>query len=255
MAGVTQRSTLLHSVLRWPCTLMFRAFLTTLRGQARTWVGPRGRRAPLPVCGVVHLTGPRNSRPPSIPSYPDVLDGTETVKVLLVADRATACNAARDAATYASIHGCRDFGGRQAGRDEAPPSGAAPRTPPAAIEEKGVQVGHAAGQTPPIPLNSTRTEIFFQIRQRGLLKAPNPMKSHPKRHDKRRYCRFHREYGHDTEDCRDLQYQIEDLICRDHLRQYVHDHNPHSLTTDPLETHHPDPKVRSRSKSTSSSAG
>ncbi|RZS22232.1 hypothetical protein BHM03_00054975 [Ensete ventricosum] len=57
---------------------------------------------------------------------------------------------------------------------------------------------------PLIPLNSTRTEIFFQIQERGLLKAPNPMKSHLERCDKRRYCRFHRKYGHDTEECHDL---------------------------------------------------
>ncbi|RWW86383.1 hypothetical protein BHE74_00004845 [Ensete ventricosum] len=49
------------------------------------------------------------------------------------------------------------------------------------------------------------------------------MKSHPERCNKRRYCRFHREYEHDTEECRDLQYQIEDLIRRDHLRRYVRD--------------------------------
>ncbi|RWW71896.1 hypothetical protein BHE74_00020346 [Ensete ventricosum] len=49
------------------------------------------------------------------------------------------------------------------------------------------------------------------------------MKSHPERRDKIRYCRFHKEYRHDTEECRDLQYQIEDLIRRDHLRRYVCD--------------------------------
>ncbi|RWW62121.1 hypothetical protein BHE74_00030772 [Ensete ventricosum] len=49
------------------------------------------------------------------------------------------------------------------------------------------------------------------------------MKTHSERRDKRRYCRFHREYGHDTEECRDLQYQIEDLIRHRHLRRYVHD--------------------------------
>ncbi|RRT66552.1 hypothetical protein B296_00012319 [Ensete ventricosum] len=66
-------------------------------------------------------------------------------------------------------------------------------------------------------------QIFFQIREKGLLKAPNPMKSHFERRDKRRYYRFHREYGHNTEECHDLQYQIEDLIRHEHLRRYVHD--------------------------------
>ncbi|RRT65741.1 hypothetical protein B296_00001118 [Ensete ventricosum] len=49
------------------------------------------------------------------------------------------------------------------------------------------------------------------------------MKSHSERHDKRRYCRFHREYDHDMEECRDLQHQIEDLIRHGHLRWYVRD--------------------------------
>ncbi|RRT40176.1 hypothetical protein B296_00035153 [Ensete ventricosum] len=75
----------------------------------------------------------------------------------------------------------------------------------------------------PIPLNSTRTKIFFQIQEKGLLKAPNPMKSHSERRNKRRYCRFHREYGHDTEKCRELQYRIKDLIRCGHLHRYVRD--------------------------------
>ncbi|RRT41437.1 hypothetical protein B296_00032541 [Ensete ventricosum] len=49
------------------------------------------------------------------------------------------------------------------------------------------------------------------------------MKSHSERCDKRRYCHFHREYDHDTKECRDLQYQIEDLIRRRHLCRYVRD--------------------------------
>ncbi|RRT49156.1 hypothetical protein B296_00046975 [Ensete ventricosum] len=71
--------------------LMCRAFPTTLRGPARTC--PRERRAPLPVCGTVHLTDPRNSIPSSIHSHPGILDRTKTVEILLVTDRATARNA------------------------------------------------------------------------------------------------------------------------------------------------------------------
>ncbi|RRT82991.1 hypothetical protein B296_00010396, partial [Ensete ventricosum] len=49
------------------------------------------------------------------------------------------------------------------------------------------------------------------------------MKTRSERHDKRRYCHFHREHDHDTEECRDLQNQIEDLIRQGHLCRYVHD--------------------------------
>ncbi|RZR87909.1 hypothetical protein BHM03_00015382 [Ensete ventricosum] len=67
------------------------------------------------------------------------------------------------------------------------------------------------------------------------------MKTHFERRDKRRYCRFHREYGHDTKECRDLQYQIEDLIRHGHLRRYVRDQS--SLPTSrPPQDSSPRPK-------------
>lgn len=39
--------------------------------------------------------------------------------------------------------------------------------------------------------------------------------------DKRKYCRFHKDHGHNTEDCRDLKEQIEELIQKGKLQKYV----------------------------------
>ena len=44
------------------------------------------------------------------------------------------------------------------------------------------------------------------------LKWPRPLYSSPNVHDKRKYCRFHKDHGHYTEDCKDLKEQIEELI-------------------------------------------
>ncbi|RRT84284.1 hypothetical protein B296_00000156 [Ensete ventricosum] len=75
----------------------------------------------------------------------------------------------------------------------------------------------------PIPLNSTRTEVFLQILDEGLLKTPNPIRTKIGGRDKRRYCRFHCDYGHDTEECNNLKNQIEDLIRQGLLHRFVRD--------------------------------
>ncbi|KAL0408268.1 UNVERIFIED_CONTAM: hypothetical protein Sradi_1761200 [Sesamum radiatum] len=47
------------------------------------------------------------------------------------------------------------------------------------------------------------------------------MKDNPKRLKSDKYCRFHRDRGHTTEECHHLKNEIEKLIQRGYLRQYV----------------------------------
>ncbi|RWW09169.1 hypothetical protein GW17_00027341, partial [Ensete ventricosum] len=69
------------------------------------------------------------------------------------------------------------------------------------------------------------------IWEKGLLKTLNPMKSRPKDRDHGCYCRIHRDYEHNTEECYDLKNQIEDLIRRDHLDRYTR--KPRELSLHP----------------------
>ncbi|GAV56648.1 LOW QUALITY PROTEIN: hypothetical protein CFOL_v3_00190, partial [Cephalotus follicularis] len=56
---------------------------------------------------------------------------------------------------------------------------------------------------------------------------PEKLRSPIERRDVEKYCRYHRDHGHDTEDCRQVKNQIEDLIQRGHLRKYVDREAPH----------------------------
>ncbi|GAV74320.1 hypothetical protein CFOL_v3_17800, partial [Cephalotus follicularis] len=50
---------------------------------------------------------------------------------------------------------------------------------------------------------------------------PEKLRSPVEKRDVEKYCRYHRDHGHDTEECSQLKNQIEDLIRRGHLRKYV----------------------------------
>ncbi|XP_058092408.1 uncharacterized protein LOC131238830 [Magnolia sinica] len=71
------------------------------------------------------------------------------------------------------------------------------------------------------PLNTSPEKILLDIRDKKLLHWPSCMKTEAGQRDKRRYCRFHHDHGHNTSDCVDLKEEIETLIRKCHLHQYI----------------------------------
>ena len=55
-------------------------------------------------------------------------------------------------------------------------------------------------------------KILMQIKDDPALKWPKYLSSSSKWRNTKKYCRFHKDHGHYTEECRDLKEQIEDLI-------------------------------------------
>ena len=64
-------------------------------------------------------------------------------------------------------------------------------------------------------------KILMQIKDEHYLKWSRPLHSSLNIRDKNKYCRFHKDHGHYTEDCRDLKEQIEELIQKGKLQKYV----------------------------------
>ncbi|XP_065628562.1 uncharacterized protein LOC136067137 [Quercus suber] len=71
------------------------------------------------------------------------------------------------------------------------------------------------------PLVMPVDKILAQIKDEHYLKWPRPLHSSPNVRDKSKYCRFHKDHGHYTEDCRDLKEQIEELIRRGKLQKFM----------------------------------
>ncbi|XP_052193833.1 uncharacterized protein LOC127802169 [Diospyros lotus] len=71
------------------------------------------------------------------------------------------------------------------------------------------------------PLNAPRAEILATIEGKDYLKKPRPMKAPSDKRNRSKYCRFHRDHGHDTEECHQLKEEIQELINRGFLRTYV----------------------------------
>nr|XP_023919278.1 uncharacterized protein LOC112030850 [Quercus suber] len=80
------------------------------------------------------------------------------------------------------------------------------------------------------PLNAPFDQVLMQIMDDPSLKWPENMKGDPNKGNKNKYCGFHRDHGHDTDECFDLKQQIENLIRQGKLRHFIRrDHKDEKL--------------------------
>ncbi|GAV58953.1 hypothetical protein CFOL_v3_02486 [Cephalotus follicularis] len=71
------------------------------------------------------------------------------------------------------------------------------------------------------PLLDTRTRILAVEQDKVHFQWPEKLRTPAENRNVEKYCWYHRDHGHDTEECRQLKNQIEDLIRKGHLRKYV----------------------------------
>ncbi|XP_030940126.1 uncharacterized protein LOC115965062 [Quercus lobata] len=55
------------------------------------------------------------------------------------------------------------------------------------------------------PLTAPIDQVLMQIKDEGALTFPWKLKSDPNKRSRDKYCRFHRDHGHDMADCYDLK--------------------------------------------------
>ncbi|XP_030964831.1 uncharacterized protein LOC115986113 [Quercus lobata] len=83
------------------------------------------------------------------------------------------------------------------------------------------------------PLTTPIDQVLMQIKDEGTLTFPGKLKGDPSKRSRDKYCRFHRDHGHDTVDCYDLKQQIEALIRQGKLQVREKGENGSTSRTDP----------------------
>ena len=72
------------------------------------------------------------------------------------------------------------------------------------------------------PLTASVSQVLHEVRNKQFLRWPTQMKSDPAtKKENTKYCEFHKDYGHRTDNCIQLKREIEYLIQRGYLRRFI----------------------------------
>ena len=89
------------------------------------------------------------------------------------------------------------------------------------------------------------SQVSREVRNEQFLGWPTQMKSDPATRDNTRYCEFHRDYGHCTDDCIQLKKEIKYLIRRGYLRRFIAPENqPQNQAQNQAPAQQPPPPPR-----------
>ncbi|GFY91128.1 hypothetical protein Acr_07g0013240 [Actinidia rufa] len=64
------------------------------------------------------------------------------------------------------------------------------------------------------PLNAPVAQVLSKIKHEEFVKWPGKIKTDPQKRNRNKYCEFHRDHGHNTEDC----FQLKEQNCRSHQK-------------------------------------
>ena len=68
------------------------------------------------------------------------------------------------------------------------------------------KMGSSSGRSQKyMPLNASLDQVLMQIKDDPSLKWLEKMKGDPNKRNKNKYCCFHKDHGHDTDECYDLK--------------------------------------------------
>ena len=71
------------------------------------------------------------------------------------------------------------------------------------------------------PLTPSLSQVLREVQHEKFMRWPSQIKSDPAKRDNTKYCEFHRDHGHLTDDYIQLRKDIEYHIRRRHLLRYV----------------------------------